>query len=397
MGLKTVLFLAVILALTLGAHLLFFKWLISIFMISNSGLKTILFVILVLLALSFMSSFFLLQWKQNPFTIGCYMFSAVWTGLILNLLPAALLSWIIIGVIRLGDIGLNTRVIAAVCLSLAMIYSGFGVWNAFHPKIKKLDFQIKNLPERWRGKTIVQLSDVHLGHFYGRQYLRNLVQRVNSLRPELVLITGDLFDGMTENISHFADGLDNLKAKRGVYFVTGNHETYIGLQRTLDVLGQTKITVLKNQAIDIDGLQIIGISYPGVKRAAEIRGLENLSPTSMNNTPRIMLFHTPTNIRIGGGDGRQRHFTTYWIPDTTYSMARNLGVDLQLSGHTHAGQMFPFGWLTKLIYKDYYHGLRRKDDFAIYTTSGVGTWGPPMRTGNSAEIVTITLAQKIDG
>jgi predicted MPP superfamily phosphohydrolase len=79
------------------------------------------------------------------------------------------------------------------------------------------------------------------------------------------------------------------------------------------------------------------------------------------------------------------------VPDTTFSQARKLGVDLQLSGHTHAGQIMPFGYLTNLIYKGYDYGLQRIDNFSIYTTSGVGTWGPPMRTGNTPEIVAITL------
>ena len=237
----------------------------------------------------------------------------------------------------------------------------------------------------------MQLSDVHLGHFYGRKYLKNLVRRVNSLNPELILITGDLFDGMAKNISHFADELNRFSAKKGVYFITGNHENYIGLSRALKALGQTHINILQNEVIDIDGLQIIGISYPGINGVGEIEGLEKLSQNSSVNKPRILLFHTPTNISPGGGDGLDHHFSTYWVPDTTYSMARNLAVDLQLSGHTHAGQIFPFGYLTKLIYKNYDYGLRRLSNFTIYTTSGVGTWGPPMRTGNSPEIVVIKL------
>ncbi len=391
MVLKVVLFLAVVLALTIGAHLLFYKAVIRLFIISSPGLKISLFVILFLLSLSFMASFFLLQWQENSITIGFYRFSASWTALFLNLLLAALLSWIINSVIWLAGTYPNTRLIAAGCLTLAVLYTGYGMWNAFHPRIKKLEIEFENLADQWRDKTIVQLSDVHLGHFYGKKYLKNLVRRVNSLNPELILITGDLFDGMAKKISRFTDELNRFNAKKGVYFITGNHENYIGLSRALKALGQTHINILQNEVIDIDGLQIIGISYPGINGVGEIEGLEKLSQNSSINKPRILLFHTPTNISPGGGDGLDRHFSTYWVPDTTYSMARNLAVDLQLSGHTHAGQIFPFGYLTKLIYKNYDYGLRRLSNFAIYTTSGVGTWGPPMRTGNSPEIVVIKL------
>jgi predicted MPP superfamily phosphohydrolase len=391
MVLKVVLFLAVILALTIGAHLLFYLALVRLFMIGSPGLKVSLFVILFLLSLSFMASFFLLQWQENQITIGFYMFSASWTALFLNLLLAALLSWIIVAAIWLAGTYPNTRLIAAGCLTLAVLLTGYGVWNAFHPEIKSLEIEFENLPDPWQDKTIVQLSDVHLGHFYGKKYLKKLVRRVNSLNPELIFITGDLFDGMAENISPFADELNRFHAKKGVYFITGNHENYIGLNRALTLLGQTQINILQNKAIDIDGLQVIGISYPGIKGLSEIQDLEKLSQNSPGNPPRILLFHTPTNISPRGGDGLDRHFSTYWVPDTTYTMARDLRVDLQLSGHTHAGQIFPFGYLTELIYKDFHYGLRRLNHFSIYTTSGVGTWGPPMRTGNSPEIVVIKL------
>lgn len=187
--------------------------------------------------------------------------------------------------------------------------------------------------------------------------------------------------------------LGSLKlAKNAILFVTGNHENYIGLNRALSVLGKTRINILHNEAIDIDGLQIIGISYPGVKEIDEIQGLAKLSQNSPSKIPRILLFHTPTSINPGDGDGADRHFATYWVPDTSYSAARKLAVDLQLSGHTHAGQIFPFGYLTRLLYKNFDYGLRRLNGFSIYTTCGVGTWGPPMRTGNQPEIVVLSLS-----
>ena len=199
---------------------------------------------------------------------------------------------------------------------------------------------------------------------------------------------------MAKNISNFAADLNRFKAHKGIYFITGNHETYIGVHRALRVLNRTQIKILKNEVIDIDGLQVIGISYPGIKEISNIESLDKIKRNSAVKNPRIMLFHTPTNISPMDGDGLDRHFSTYWIPDTTYSTARNLGIDLQLSGHTHAGQIFPFGYLTRLIYKDFDYGLRQLDRFSIYTTSGVGTWGPPMRTGNSPEIVAIKITAK---
>ena len=395
MTLKFLLFLAVILGLTVGAHLLLYRALIRLFLINGTGLKISMLAILLILSLSFMASFFLLHWQETWMTINFYKFSALWTALFLNLLLAALLSWIIAAAIWLAGTYSNTRLIAAVCLGLAVLFSGYGVWNAFHPRLKKLEIELENLPQHWNGKTVVQLSDVHLGHFYGAAYLEKLVRRVNELKPAVIFITGDLFDGMAENFTAFADKLNRLNAERGVYFITGNHETYIGVSRAYKVLRNTRTKILKNEVVNIDGLLVIGISYPGIKGTGDIQGLDKLNRKSSVDNPRILLFHTPTNVSRGEGDRVDRHFSTYWIPDTTYSMARQLGVDLQLSGHTHAGQIFPFGYLTRLIYKNFDYGLRRVEDFSIYTTSGVGTWGPPMRTGNFPEIVVITLKPKM--
>lgn len=391
MAIKIVLFLASILSLTVGAHLLFYKIVIRVFTITGPALKTPLLIVLLLLALSFMASFLLLQWQENLLTVWFYKFSAIWIGLFLHLLPAVLASWIIIAAIRFTGNSPPAEWIAIACIAAAVLYSVYGVWNASHPRIKKLEVRFENLPHQWKDKTILHLSDVHLGHFYGTEFLNNLVRKVNALNPEAILITGDLFDGMAATISHFAAGLNQLNAKKGVFFVTGNHETYVGLNRALNVLKKTKIQVIHNEIIEVDGLQIMGISYPGIRGAHEIRGLENLPQNSSNNIPRILLFHTPTNIRPKGGDGLDHHFATYWVPDTSFALNKEIGADLQLSGHSHAGQLFPFGYLTKLIYKGYDYGFHRLSRFAIYTTSGVGTWGPPMRTGNSPEIVVMEL------
>jgi predicted MPP superfamily phosphohydrolase len=159
----------------------------------------------------------------------------------------------------------------------------------------------------------------------------------------------------------------------------------------LAVLKQTQIKILNNEVIDINGLQVMGIGYPGIKDIRDIQRVETLKQDSAVDSPCILLFHTPTNINPRKGDGLDRQFSTYWVPDTNFAAAQKLGADLQLSGHTHAGQIFPFGYLTKLLYKGFDHGIQRLDGFTIHTSSGVGTWGPPMRTGNRPEIVAINL------
>jgi predicted MPP superfamily phosphohydrolase len=273
---------------------------------------------------------------------------------------------------------------------LALCWSAYGFWTAFHPIIRRIEIPLDRLPDQWRGKTIVQLSDVHLGHFHGPASMERLAERVNSLHPDLVVITGDLFDGMIDGISEFESPLKRLTALHGVFFVTGNHETYAGLQRCLDIVARTGIRVLFNEVADIDGLYLMGVAYPGIHDQSEIRGFGNAPMPASGLQPCILLFHTPTDIRHD--NTRDRRSATYFHPDTSFALSKELGVSLQLSGHSHQGQIFPFGLITRWIYNGYDYGLHREEGFAVYTSSGVGTWGPPMRSsGAPPEIVAITL------
>ena len=391
MILKVILFLGFILAIMMGAHLLVYKSLVNYLGVTHAIARFTLLIGFLFLASSFMASFFLLRWQENLFTVGFYTFSATWTGFFINLLLATGLSWLCIALLRIAGQNPNTRLIAAVWFLLAVLFSAYGVWNALHPRIKNITVPITDLPDQWKNKSVVQLSDLHLGHIYGRRFLNDIIAKVERIRPEVIFITGDLFDGMDASINDLPTLLNQLSASQGVFFVTGNHETYVGLKRALHVLRQTKIRVIHNEVIDVDGLEIIGISYPGINQKSAIRGLEKAVQNSSKKAPRILLFHTPTSIHLNEEDLVEQHFSTYWVPDTTFKSHKQLGINLQLSGHSHAGQIFPFGLLTRLIYKGYDYGLHREDGFTIYTTSGVGTWGPPMRTGNSPEIVVINL------
>ncbi len=196
MILKVILFLAVILAITTAAHLLLYKAIVSFWGITSPLVKSILLVGLLLLALSFMASFFLLRIQENQFTIGFYIFSATWTGLFLNLLLAAGACGLLILILRIVGQNPNTRWIAAIGLVLAVIYTAYGIWNALHPRVKNLTVALKGLPHQWQNKTIVQLSDIHLGHVHGHRFLDGIIDKVNRIQPEIILFTGYLFDGM---------------------------------------------------------------------------------------------------------------------------------------------------------------------------------------------------------
>lgn len=383
-------FLFIVLVITVCSHFMLYRFAVRCLEIVDPAARGGILVLFLLLAVSFMAAFFLLRWNENPLTIGFYKASAVWFALFVKLLLAVGATWLVYGLVRAAGVTVvSFRMLAAVCVLLGAGWALHGFWSSFHPVIRRVDISFDHLPESWRNKTIVQLSDVHLGHFHTAAAMERLAERVNALAPDLVVITGDLFDGMIDGLPAFAVPLSRLKAKNGVFFVTGNHEVYAGERRCLQIVEQAGIRVLSNEVVDIDGLALMGIAYPGIGGEADIRGLELLAAEGAPRPPIFLLFHTPSDIRRPST--RESRTAAYWRPDTTFALAKKLGVSLQLSGHTHRGQFFPFGLLTNWIYNGYAYGLHREGDFAIYITSGVGTWGPPMRTGAPAEIVAFTL------
>jgi len=373
------------------AHVLVYASLVKLFGIINPNTKRMLLPLFLFLAASFPASFLLFRYQRNMLTQAYYMLSAVWTGFLVNALTAIVIVWLVIGAGRLAGYTPPLRLLGMLCLAAAVGASGYGMWNAYHPRLTYVAAALENLPEHWRNKTIVQISDVHLGTFHRTRFLERLADQIRTVAPELILITGDLFDGMGDNLSSFTEALDSLSASKGIFFVTGNHEEYLGLAEPLAILQKTSITVLDNEVVDLQGLQIVGISFPGFDRPVNGQNLSRLKDTLNSEKPSILMYHTPTDVSHTNRNSRDRHYETYWTPNTEFSFAKENGIGLQLSGHTHKGQLFPFGLITRLTYKGYDYGLHEEGAFSLYTSSGVGTWGPPMRTGSAPEIVVITL------
>jgi len=359
-----------------GGHYFLYRSFVGLFGIARPPLRNALFVLLFLLSTGFIIASAVAHTSHSLAARLFYIGTASWLALAINLILAVCLLRLLIGLAGVAKLDLQIPCLSLAVVILALIFSAYGFWNARFLQIKDMDVTIRNLPSSWKGKTIVQLSDVHLGHIYGRGFLQRLVSQVNALHPELILITGDLFDGMDGDLDALIAPLKGLRTARGVFFITGNHETYLGLDRALAVVRQTHIRILDNEAVNLEGLQIVGLSYP-VRRTsggamgklanatALITGLADFDKTK----PSILMYHAPVNL----------------------DQARAAGINLQLSGHTHKGQIWPFGYFTRLIYGKYHYGLHAIGNFQIYTTNGVGSWGPPMRTSNTPEIPVFTL------
>lgn len=369
------LFAALGIAVLFGGHYLIWRSLANIFNISGL-LKSALAAFFIILPAAFFASAFLAHFSRGQFSRWAYVISASWLGIAVNLLLAAVLIWLVAWLMNLAGLNFNRQIFAVGIFAIALIASACGFWNAFHPQINNLEVTIKNLPTAWQGKTVVQLSDIHLGRVYGVDFLQGVVEQANAQNPDLILITGDLFDGMDGGLNVFIEPLNNLQAKEGIFFVTGNHEAYVGIEEALAVLRQTKIRVLMNEAVNLNGLQIVGLDYALIGDAAGITGKSTEEGKIISvlsgfekNKPSILMYHAPVNIE----------------------QAAASGISWQLAGHTHRGQIWPFNFFTWLIYGRYDYGLNTLGDFTIYTTNGIGTWGPPMRTGNIPEIPVFKL------
>ena len=193
--------------------------------------------VLILLPLSFIASSFLAHWTGGLFTRVLYFCSSLWLGVGLTLCTAFGFAWIASGATTMLSRTPDDPVwFGSAAVGLTVLYCAYGIVNAYHPRLVNFTAQLKDLPPVWQGKKVVQLSDVHLGQILGAKFLWRTVAKVNAQNPAMVLITGDLFDGADGNLEELVAPLNRLVAPQGIYFVTGNHETYLGVQRASQAL-----------------------------------------------------------------------------------------------------------------------------------------------------------------
>jgi predicted MPP superfamily phosphohydrolase len=266
------------------------------------------------------------------------------------------------------------RVLGAIVGVGGLGLAGYGIVNVLRPvAVKRVKVALSSLPAAASGFRIVQLTDVHVGPTIGKEFIEELVRRVNALEPDLVAITGDLVDGTVAELGALVAPLGNLKAKEGVFFVTGNHEYYSGVDEWLPFLESLGVRVLRNEHVAIrgaEGFDLAGIDDASAASYGRGHGADLHRAVSGREASRalVLLAHQPRGI----------------------DLAERLGVDLQLSGHTHGGQLFPWNFVVKLVFP-FLSGLYRQGRTQVYVSEGTGYWGPPMRVGTAAEITHIEL------
>ncbi|HYM77133.1 MAG TPA: metallophosphoesterase [Candidatus Dormibacteraeota bacterium] len=293
-----------------------------------------------------------------------YKAAAVWMGLLSFLFLAAVFAWILFAVASLAGTALDFHRMVQWLFAIAATLGLYGVWNANFTRITRARVRLANLPDAWRGRKAALVSDVHLGHVRNRSFLQRLVSKILSEEPDAIFIAGDLFDGTAIDAGKAVEPLHQLTAPHGVYFVAGNHEQFGDDSKYLSAVAATGVRVLRNEKVNVNGLQLVGVPYRDAASNGGLASVLHHVPIDRNKAS-ILLIHAPDDP----------------------AAAEALGFSLQLSGHTHLGQFVPWSWMARRMYRQFVYGLSRIGKMQVFTSSGAGTWGPPLRLGSNPEIV----------
>lgn len=257
-------------------------------------------------------------------------------------------------------------------LTLVIGTTVIGHINARLPRIRTFEIQINKPANQLKQLIVVAMTDIHLGTIVRHSTLENLVEKVNNLNPDLILLPGDIVDEDVSTVmeQNMAASLRKLKAPYGVFGVTGNHEYFGGVQKSVDYIQKGNVRILQDTTVKIaNAFYLIGRKDRTGKSFGDKRKpLNEILDGVDKKLPLILMDHQPFHLEE----------------------AEQNGIDLQLSGHTHHGQLFPFNLITKKVYEKSW-GYLRKRQTQYYVSCGVGTWGPPIRIGNRPEILRFKL------
>ncbi|GAA3792889.1 metallophosphoesterase [Streptomyces phyllanthi] len=265
-----------------------------------------------------------------------------------------------------------SRVVGGAVAAAAVGTVGYGTYGVLRgPEVKRVTVPLARLPRAAHGFRIAVVSDIHLGPMLGRGFAQKVVDTINATQPDLIAVVGDLVDGSVEDLGPAAAPLRQLTARHGAYFVTGNHEYFSGAEEWVEEVRRLGLNPLENARRELPAFDLAGVN--DVAGEDEGQGPDFAKALGDRDTSRpvVLLAHQPVQIHE----------------------AVDHGVDLQLSGHTHGGQMWPMNFVANAA-NPTLAGLERYGDTQLYVTRGAGAWGPPVRVGAPSDITVVQLASK---
>ncbi len=265
-----------------------------------------------------------------------------------------------------------SRVVGGAAAAAGLATVGYGTHNVLSgPSVQRITVPLARLPRAAHGFKIAVVSDIHIGPILGRAHTRRIVDTINSTSPDLVAVVGDLVDGSVADLGSAAEPLAGLRARHGSFFVTGNHEYFSGAAQWVDHVRELGLIPLENARVEIGGFDLAGVNDV----AGETEG------------------QGPDFVRALGDRDRSRASVLLAHQPVVIHDAVEHGVDLQLSGHTHGGQLWPGNYLAELA-NPTVAGLERYGDTQLFVSRGAGAWGPPVRVGAPADITVVQLASR---
>jgi len=362
---RLLIFVSVVQLILLLAHFLLYEtWIFSPGP-EHAGRPFWVALLLGILSVTFVPASLLAFRYTNAVVRLFYRIAAVWVGLLSFLFIAMVSSWAIFGLGLATGFNPNFHTLAEALFGGALVAGLSGIVNASWTRVTRATVRLANLPDAWRGRKAALISDLHLGPVRNGSFLRRMIAKILEEEPHAIFIAGDLYDGTAIDAGKAAAPLSKLTAPHGVYFVAGNHEQFGDDSKYLEAVAAAGVRVLHNEKVEVDGLQIVGVPYRNARPKSLASMLHSVGLD--RNRASILLTHAPDNPEI----------------------AEQAGVSLQLSGHTHLGQFVPWSWIARRIYRQFVYGLSRIGKMQVFTSSGAGTWGPPLRLGSNPEIVVL--------
>jgi predicted MPP superfamily phosphohydrolase len=364
---RFVLFIGIVQSILFLGHWFLYRTLVRFFAVAGPAKLLTLKVSLGLLSVSLVLTSLLAFRYSNLLVRLLYTASASWLGILYLFILASILSWIFYGLSKLFHLPLDQKILIEILMGIALMASFYGFVNSGVIRTTRMSLQLPDLPTHWKGKTAVWVSDIHLGQVRNYGFAQRIAAMIKSLHPDIIFIGGDLYDGAEAmDLNLMIEPFSRLSAPYGTYFITGNHEEFYDNTPYLQAVRRAGIRVLYNEMVDLDGLQIIGVDYRDSRNEDQFKTILQKMGIDRRK-PSILLKHAPFHLQV----------------------AKEEGISLQLSGHTHQGQVFLFRMITSRVYHGYDYGLRWFGSLLVYTSSGAGTWGPPMRLDTKPEIVVI--------
>ncbi len=315
--------------------------------------------VLALLSVSYFAASVGVRTIQSVLADYFYFVAATWLGVVF-----LLFSFLVVYELAHLTTGFDSVLVLSSILVLVGGLSTYALVQGRALVVQEHTVPIESLEHPIR---VVHLSDIHVGTVHQRQYLQRVVAETNALHPDIILITGDLFDGSAPIDEEILTPLNELKAPS--FFSNGNHEEYEGLTRVKDTIRNLDLQLLDNTMVEWEGIQLIGVNDRQSLHGTSLEGVLG-SIQIDEHKPTLLMYHSPSD----------------------WNVARKHGVDLMLSGHTHNGQIYPFNVLVRLFF-NYMNGIYTEEGKHLHVSPGTGTWGPPMRLGSRNQITLLHLRQ----